>query len=52
MRSACILMAGTAREFKITFESPKKEDLSLFTHGELAYEHVILAPPKSKGKVI
>lgn len=37
------------REFKVSFESPKNDDLSLFRHGALAYEHLILAPPKSKG---
>lgn len=41
----------TARDFKLTFESPKNEELSLFRHGELAYEHLILTPPKSKGMI-
>ena len=44
------LTTRTARDFKVTFESPKNDALSLFRHGELAYDHVILAPPKSKGK--
>ncbi len=38
-----------ARDFQLTFESPKNEQLSLFRLGELAYEHLILTPPKSKG---
>ncbi|KAI9802600.1 MAG: oligosaccharyl transferase glycoprotein complex, beta subunit [Piccolia ochrophora] len=37
------------RGFKITFESPKNEKLSLFEHAERAYDHLILLPPKSKG---
>jgi len=37
------------RQFQLTFESPKSEDLSLFRHGQLAYDHLILTPPKSKG---
>lgn len=39
----------TARGFSLSFESPKSTSLSLFKHGALAYEHVILLPPKSKG---
>ena len=39
-----------ARDFKLTFESPKNEQLSLFRHGALAFEHLILTPPKSKGR--
>lgn len=35
----------------MTFESPKNEKLSLFLHGERAYDHVILFPPKSKGNI-
>ena len=37
------------RGFKISFESPKNEKLSLFQHGERVYDHIILLPPKSKG---
>ncbi|EXJ83917.1 oligosaccharyl transferase complex subunit OST4 [Capronia coronata CBS 617.96] len=37
------------RDFKLSFESPRNEQLSLFRHGQLAYEHLILTPPKSKG---
>ncbi|MCJ1229878.1 oligosaccharyl transferase glycoprotein complex, beta subunit [Toensbergia leucococca] len=37
------------RGFELTFESPKSEKLALFQHGERAYDHVILLPPKSKG---
>lgn len=37
------------RGFKISFESPKNEKLALFEHGERAYDHLILLPPKSKG---
>ncbi|KAK5064653.1 hypothetical protein LTR84_000487 [Exophiala bonariae] len=38
-----------ARDFKLSFESPRNDALSLFRHGELAFEHVLLTPPKSKG---
>jgi oligosaccharyltransferase complex subunit beta len=38
-----------ARGFQPTVESPKSESLSLFKHGERAYDHVILLPGKSKG---
>lgn len=44
-----LLINWLARQFKVAFESPKNEALSLFRHGELAYDHLILAPPKSKG---
>ncbi len=39
----------TARGFHTTFQSPKADKLSLFKHGERAYDHVILLPAKSKG---
>lgn len=38
-----------ARGFHISYESPKSPSLSLFKHGALAYDHLILLPPKSKG---
>jgi oligosaccharyltransferase complex subunit beta len=38
-----------ARGFKLTFQSPKSDELSLFKHGALAFDHLILTPPKSKG---
>ena len=41
--------ASIARSFKLSFESPKTESLSLFKLGAPAYDHVILLPPKSKG---
>ncbi|KAF1958036.1 Dolichyl-diphosphooligosaccharide-protein glycosyltransferase 48kDa subunit [Byssothecium circinans] len=37
------------RGFRTTVESPKSAKLSLFKHGERAYDHVILLPSKSKG---
>ncbi|EEA23904.1 oligosaccharyl transferase glycoprotein complex, beta subunit [Talaromyces marneffei ATCC 18224] len=37
------------RGYDITFESPKSDQLSLFAHGEKAYDHLILLPSKSKG---
>lgn len=43
----CVL-AG--RGYDITFESPKSDKLSLFAHGEKAYDHLILLPSKSKGQ--
>jgi oligosaccharyltransferase complex subunit beta len=39
----------TARGFKLSLQSPKNDQLALFKHGELAYDHLILTPPKSKG---
>ncbi|KIW00543.1 uncharacterized protein PV09_07898 [Verruconis gallopava] len=36
------------RGYSLTFESPKKEGLSLFHLGSRAYDHVLLLPPKSK----
>jgi len=39
----------TARGFTTTVESPKADKLSLFKHGERAYDHVVLLPAKSKG---
>jgi hypothetical protein len=39
-----------ARDLVLTFETAKSEDLNLFRHSELAYEHLILAPPKTKGQ--
>lgn len=38
-----------ARGFALSFESPKSTTLSLFKHGEVAYDHLILLPTKSKG---
>ncbi|GAB7347350.1 hypothetical protein MBLNU459_g4287t1 [Dothideomycetes sp. NU459] len=37
------------RGFTLSFESPKSSSLSLFKHGALAYDHVVLLPSKSKG---
>jgi len=37
------------RGFQITYRSPKDTDLSLFLHGEPAYSHLLILPPKSKG---
>ncbi|OCT55074.1 Dolichyl-diphosphooligosaccharide--protein glycosyltransferase subunit wbp1 [Cladophialophora carrionii] len=38
-----------ARDFKLSFQSPRDESLGLFRHGQLAYDHLLLTPPKSKG---
>ncbi|KAI9676043.1 MAG: oligosaccharyl transferase glycoprotein complex, beta subunit [Caeruleum heppii] len=38
-----------ARGYQLSFESPKNEKLALIKHGERAYDHLILMPPKSKG---
>ncbi|KAI9732924.1 MAG: oligosaccharyl transferase glycoprotein complex, beta subunit [Claussenomyces sp. TS43310] len=38
-----------ARGFKLSFESPKNEKLSLFELGERAYDHLLVLPSKSKG---
>ncbi|KAJ5223617.1 hypothetical protein N7468_008159 [Penicillium chermesinum] len=37
------------RGYDLTFESPKSDKLSLFAHGERAYDHLLILPPKSKG---
>ncbi|EEH21706.2 hypothetical protein PABG_03922 [Paracoccidioides brasiliensis Pb03] len=37
------------RGYSITFKSPKDGNLSLFKHGERAYDHLIIFSPKSKG---
>jgi oligosaccharyltransferase complex subunit beta len=37
------------RGFHITTDSPKSDSVSLFKHGERAYDQVILLPGKSKG---
>ena len=47
--SGWLLCFAIDRGFSITFESPKSEKLALFRHGERAYDHIILLPPKSKG---
>jgi len=38
-----------ARGYSISFESPKNEKLSLFQHGDRAYDQLLILPPKSKG---
>ena len=38
-----------ARGYTISFESPKNSKFSLFQHGEKAYDHLLILPPKSKG---
>ena len=44
-------IAWPGRGYEVNFQSPKDDEkkLSLLTHGERAYDHVILFPPKSKG---
>ena len=37
------------RGYDVKLESAKKDTLALFEHGEKAWDHVILFPPKSKG---
>lgn len=37
------------RGYKLSFQSPKDDKLSLFQHGERAFDHIILLPTKSKG---
>ena len=37
------------RGFQLTYRSPKDTSLSLFLHGEPAYSHLLILPPKSKG---
>ncbi|KAB5562920.1 oligosaccharyl transferase-like protein [Coniochaeta sp. 2T2.1] len=38
-----------SRGFKITYETPKSESLSLFRLGERKYDHVVFFPTKAKG---
>ncbi|KAK3372396.1 oligosaccharyl transferase-like protein [Podospora didyma] len=38
-----------SRGFKLSYETPKSESLSLFRLGERAYDHVILFPSRAKG---
>ncbi|KAI5204173.1 oligosaccharyl transferase subunit beta [Aureobasidium subglaciale] len=38
-----------SRGYSVTYDSPKSKSLSLFKHGNLAYDHLVLLPPKSKG---
>lgn len=48
-RLLILLLFDAERGYQLKFESPKSENLSLFTHGEREYDNVILFPPKSKG---
>ena len=48
-RSVADSLQLIARGFRLSFESPKNERLSLFELGERAYDHLIILPPKSKG---
>ena len=45
------LSSLTGRGFKLSFESPKNDQLMLFRHGARAYDHLMLLPPKSKGQL-
>lgn len=37
------------REFKITYETPKSDSLTLFNLGERTYDHVLFLPVRTKG---
>ncbi|EAA36573.1 Dolichyl-diphosphooligosaccharide-protein glycosyltransferase 48kDa subunit [Neurospora crassa] len=37
------------REFKITYETPKSDSLTLFSLGERTYDHVLFLPVRTKG---
>jgi len=39
-----------ARGYSLSFESPKSDKLALLKYGELNYDHVLILPPRSKGK--
>lgn len=45
-----LIYACKGRGYKISFQSPKTEKLALFRHGQRTFDHIILLPPKSKGK--
>ncbi|KAL8666082.1 MAG: hypothetical protein Q9202_001819 [Teloschistes flavicans] len=38
-----------SRGYRLAFDSPKNDKLSLFRHGERAFDHIIFLPTKSKG---
>ncbi|KAJ5836860.1 Oligosaccharyl transferase complex subunit Wbp1 [Penicillium robsamsonii] len=38
-----------ARGYDVSIESSKSDQLALFKHGERAYDHLLILPPKSKG---
>jgi oligosaccharyltransferase complex subunit beta len=40
------------RGFKITYESPKSENVELFHLGERAHDHLLILPIKLKGNII
>lgn len=44
------LIKNTERGFKLSYESPKSENIGLFDLGERAYDHLLLLPTKSKGR--
>lgn len=43
------LIYNLARGYSISFDTPKSTTLSLFKHGLIAYEHLLILPSKSKG---
>jgi oligosaccharyltransferase complex subunit beta len=45
-----LICRNTGRGFKITYEPIKSETVGLFHLGERAYDHLLILPPKSKGK--
>lgn len=47
--SELILGLHSGRDFTLTFESPRSDQVALFRHGERVFDHVMLFPPKSKG---
>lgn len=46
-----LILCNAGRGFKITYESPKGENVELFHLGEKAHDHLLILPPKSKGNV-
>lgn len=44
-----MLELHSGRDFTLTFESPRSNQVALFRHGERVFDHVMLFPPKSKG---
>ena len=43
------MIFNIARVFHITYETPKSENVALFSLGERNYDHLLLLPAKSKG---
>jgi len=50
LTSNMLTLEFQARGYDVSIESPKSDQLALFKHGERAYDHLLILPPKSKGE--